>query len=258
MPSCIFNLLRWGGGAGLFDEALGASLAGDAPASRAVGRVGGTLPLVTLGIPRSSPRSIRSAFRPIGRAQTRLDEPKLDHLLDRTRREKNPLQSADQDGFLLGQVWGGVANRLGRPIEPEPPNQTTNIKIAGLPNFVAGRCPADPKIDPGGKIVTAPTLAEAKTRHEQVPSRDNPGSSALAQENHKVTPRVGRYLAERNSSPSQALLDERVQRKPETGLQSIYRDAHAGNVQAIGTLPRLRHMQPVFSRDAVPLPNRGK
>ncbi|RWW22592.1 hypothetical protein GW17_00013196 [Ensete ventricosum] len=153
---------------------------------------------------------------------------------------------------------GGIADRVSRPIEPEPPNRTTNVKIAGLRTFVAGRCPADPKIDPGGKIVTAPTLAEAKTRHEQVPSRDNPGSSALAQENHKVTPRVGRYLAGRNSPPSQAFLDERVQRKPETDLQSIYRDAHAGNVQAIGTLPRLRNMQPVFSRDAVPLPNRGK
>ncbi|RRT45597.1 hypothetical protein B296_00020381 [Ensete ventricosum] len=50
----------------LFNEAFGASLAGDAPTSRAVGRVGGTLPLVTFGIPRSSPRSIRSVFQPIG------------------------------------------------------------------------------------------------------------------------------------------------------------------------------------------------
>ncbi|RZS17011.1 hypothetical protein BHM03_00049100 [Ensete ventricosum] len=153
---------------------------------------------------------------------------------------------------------GGIVDRVSRPIEHEPPNQTTNVKIAGLPTFVAGRCPADPKIDLGGKIVTGPTIVEAKTCHEQVPSRDNPGSSALAQENHKVTPRVGRYLAERNSPPSQALLNKRVQRKSETGLQSIYRDAHAGNVQAIGTLPRLRHMQLVFSRDAVPLPNRDK
>ncbi|RRT33231.1 hypothetical protein B296_00052827 [Ensete ventricosum] len=34
-----------------------------------------------------------------------------------------------------------------------------------------------------------------KTCHEQVPSRDNPGSSALAQEDDEVAPRVGRYLA---------------------------------------------------------------
>ncbi|RRT36079.1 hypothetical protein B296_00051305, partial [Ensete ventricosum] len=86
----------------------------------------------------------------------------------------NPLQSADQDGLLLGQVWGGIANRVSRLIEPEPPNRTTNIKVAGLPTFVTGRCPADSKTDSGGKIVIAPTLAEAKTRHEQVPSRDNP------------------------------------------------------------------------------------
>ncbi|RZS22881.1 hypothetical protein BHM03_00055751 [Ensete ventricosum] len=130
---------------------------------------------------------------------------------------------------------GGIADRVSRPIEPEPPNRTTNIKV-----------------------VTAPTLAEAKARHEQVPSRDNPCSSALAQEDDKVTPRVGRYLAGRDSSPSQALIDEWVQRKPETGLQSIYQDAHVGNVQVIRTLPRLRNMQPVFSRDAVPLPNHGK
>ncbi|RWW85425.1 hypothetical protein BHE74_00005886 [Ensete ventricosum] len=153
---------------------------------------------------------------------------------------------------------GGIADRVSRPIEPEPPNRTTNIKVAGLPTFVTGRCPADSKTDPGGKIVTAPTLAEAKTRHEQVPSQDNPGSSALAQEDNKVTPRVGRYLAGRDSPPSQALLDEWVQRKPETGLQSIYQDAHVGNVKAIRTLPRLRNMQPVFSRDAVSLPNHDK
>ncbi|RZS12425.1 hypothetical protein BHM03_00043867 [Ensete ventricosum] len=120
------------------------------------------------------------------------------------------------------------------------------------------RCPVDSKTDLGGKIVIAPTLAEAKTRHEQVLSRDNPRSSTLAQKDNKVTPRVGRYLAGRDSPPSQALLDEWVQRKPKTSLQSIYRDAHAGNVQAIRTLPRLRNMQPVFSRDAVPLPNHSK
>ncbi|RWW37454.1 hypothetical protein BHE74_00057417, partial [Ensete ventricosum] len=140
------------------------------------------------------------------------------HLLDRTRRGKNLIQSVDQDGFLLGQVWGGIADRVSRPIEPESPNQTTNIKIARLPTFVTRRCPADLKTDPGDKIVTAPTLVETKTRHKQVPSRDNHSSSALTQENHKVTPRVGRYLAGRNSPPSQALLNERVQRKPETGL----------------------------------------
>ncbi|RRT36357.1 hypothetical protein B296_00055904, partial [Ensete ventricosum] len=205
---------------GLFDEALGASLIGDAPTSRATGRVGGTLLPVTLGILRSSLRSIRSAFRPT--------------------------------------VWGGIVDRVSRPIEPEPPNRTTNIKLAGLPTFVTGRCPADSKIDPGGKVVTAPTLAVAKARHEQVPSRDNPGSSALAQEDNKVTPRVGRYLAGRDSPSPQELLDEWVQRKPEIGLQSIYRDAHAGNVQAIRALPRPRNMQPVFSRDAIPLPNHDK
>ncbi|RWW42894.1 hypothetical protein BHE74_00051514 [Ensete ventricosum] len=171
---------------------------------------------------------------------------------------QNTLQSADQDGLLLGQVWGGIAHRVSRPIEPEPPNWTTNIKVAGLPTFVTGRCPANSKIDPGGKVVTAPTLAVAKARHEQVPSRNNPGSSALTQEDNKVTPRVGCYLAGRDSPPPQALLDEWVQRKPETDLQSIYRDAYVGNVQVIRALPRLRNMQPVFSRDAIPLPNHGK
>ncbi|RWW79612.1 hypothetical protein BHE74_00012104 [Ensete ventricosum] len=120
------------------------------------------------------------------------------------------------------------------------------------------RCPADSKIDPGGKVVTAPTLAEAKARHEQVPSRDNLGSSALAQEDDKVAPRVGRYLAGRDSPPPQAFLDEWVQRKPEADLQSIHRDADAGSVQAIRALPGLRNMQPVFSRNAIPLPNHGK
>ncbi|RRT61511.1 hypothetical protein B296_00012818 [Ensete ventricosum] len=152
---------------------------------------------------------------------------------------------------------GGITDQVSRPIEPEPPNRTTNIKVAGLPTFVTGRCPADSKIDPGGKVVTAPTLAEAKAHHEQVPSRDNPGSSALAQED-KVTPRVGRYLAGRDSPPPQALPDEWVQRKPETDLQSIYRDAHVENIQAIRALLRLRNMQHVFSRDAIPLPNHGK
>ncbi|RWW15796.1 hypothetical protein GW17_00020343, partial [Ensete ventricosum] len=142
------------------------------PTSWPVGRLGGAFPLATLGIPRSSPRSIRSASRltgsarakrnastPRGRTQTRLNEPKLDHLLDRTRRGKNPLQSVDQDGLLLGQIRGGVADRVSRPAEPESPTQTTNVKIAGLPTFVTGRCPADPKTNSGGKIITASTLA---------------------------------------------------------------------------------------------------
>ncbi|RWV77835.1 hypothetical protein GW17_00061291 [Ensete ventricosum] len=165
---------------GLFNEAFGASLSGDASTSRAMGRVGGSLPLVTLGIPRSSPRSIRSAFRP----------------------------------------------------------------TAGLPTFVIGRCPADSKIDPGGEVVTIPTLAKEKARHEQVPSRDNSGPSALAQEDDKVAPRVRCYLAGRDPPPPQAFLDEWVQRKPKIDLQSIQ--------------PGLRNMQPVFDRDAIPLPNRDK
>ncbi|RZS27332.1 hypothetical protein BHM03_00060780 [Ensete ventricosum] len=152
---------------------------------------------------------------------------------------------------------GGITDRVSRPIEPKPPNQTTNKKVAGLPTFVAGRCPADSKTDPGGKVVTAPTLVEAKARHEQVPSRDNPGSSALAQEDDKVAPRVGRYLAGRDSPP-QAFLDEWVQWNPKAGLQSIHRNAHVGSVQAIRTLPGLRNMQPVFSRDAISLPNHSK
>ncbi|RRT68842.1 hypothetical protein B296_00023424 [Ensete ventricosum] len=180
---------------GLFDEALGATLTGDAPTSRAADRVGGTLPPVTLGIPQSSPRSIWSAFRPT-------ESPSVGR----------PRRSSPRTGM------GGIVDRVSRPIKPEPPNRTTNIKVAGLPTFVTGRCPADSKTDPGGKVITAPTLAEAKARHEQVPSRDNPGSSALAQEDDKVTPRVGRYLVVRDSPPPQALLDEWVQRKLETGL----------------------------------------
>ncbi|RZR80637.1 hypothetical protein BHM03_00006692 [Ensete ventricosum] len=161
---------------------------------------------------------------------------------------------------------GGITDRVSRPIKSKPPNRTTNIKVARLLTFVTGRCPAEWKTDsggkvvtdPGGKVVTAPTLAEAKARHEQVPSRDNPGSSTLAQEDDKVAPRVGRYLARTYSPPPQAFLDEWVQRKPEAGLQSIHRDAHARSVQAIRALPRLRNMQPVFSRDVIPLPNHGK
>ncbi|RZR82644.1 hypothetical protein BHM03_00009098 [Ensete ventricosum] len=78
------------------------------------------------------------------------------------------------------------------------------------------------KTDSGGEIVATPTLAKAKTHHEQVPSWDNPGSSALAQEDDKVAPRVGRYLAGGDPPPPQALFYERMQRKPETGLQSIH------------------------------------
>ncbi|RRT81928.1 hypothetical protein B296_00000227 [Ensete ventricosum] len=153
---------------------------------------------------------------------------------------------------------GGITDRVSRPIEPKPPNRTTNIKVAGLPTFVTGRCPADSKTDPGGKVVTASTLAEAKAYYEQVPSRDNPSSSALAQEDDKVAPRVRCYLAGRDSPPPQAFLDEWVQTKLEAGLQSIHRDAHTGSVQAIRALPELRNMQPVFGRDAIPLPNHDK
>ncbi|RZS27154.1 hypothetical protein BHM03_00060588 [Ensete ventricosum] len=152
----------------------------------------------------------------------------------------------------------GITDRVSRPIKPKPPNRTTNIKVARLPTFVTGRCPADLKTDPGSKVVTTPTLVEAKARHEQVLSRDNPGSSALAQEDDKVAPRVGRYLVGRDSPPPQTFLDEWVQRKPEAGLQCIHRDAHAGSVQAIRALPGLRNMQPIFSRDAILLPNHDK
>ncbi|RZR73759.1 hypothetical protein BHM03_00027947 [Ensete ventricosum] len=174
------------------------------------------------------------------------------------RPAQNPLQSTDQDGLLLGYVWGGITDRVSRPIKPKPQNQTTNIKVAGLPTFVTGRRPADSKTDPGGKLIIAPTLVDAKARHEQIPSLDNPGSSALAQEDDKVAPRVERYLAGRDSPPPQAFLDEWVQRKPEADLQSIHRDSHTGSVQAIRALPGLRNMQPVFSRDAIPLSNHGK
>ncbi|RZS28475.1 hypothetical protein BHM03_00062076 [Ensete ventricosum] len=128
----------------------------------------------------------------------------------------------------------------------------------GLPTFVTGRCPADSKTDPGGEVVTTPTLAKAKTHHEQILSQDNPSPSALAQEDDKIAPRVGRYLAGRDPPPPQAFLDEWVQWKPETGLQSIHRDAHVGSVQAIRALPELRNMQPVFGQDAILFPNRGK
>ncbi|RRT49459.1 hypothetical protein B296_00038068 [Ensete ventricosum] len=104
-------------------------------------------------------RAKRNASTPRGRTQTRLNEPKLGHLLNHTRRGKNPLQSANQDGLLLGQIRGGVVDRVSRPVEPESPTQTTNVKVAGLPTLVTGRCPADPKTNLGGKIITAPTLA---------------------------------------------------------------------------------------------------
>ncbi|RRT40921.1 hypothetical protein B296_00035022 [Ensete ventricosum] len=205
---------------GLFNEAFGASLAGEAPTSRAMGRVGGTLSLATLGIPHSSPIFIRSVSRPT--------------------------------------VRGGVVDRVCRLVEPKPQNWTTNIKVAGLLTFVIGRCPVDSKTDPGGEVVTTPTLAKAKARHEQVPSRDNPDPSALAQKDDKVAPRVGHYLAGRDPPPPQAFFNEWMQRKSETGLQSIHRDAYAGSVQTIGALPGLRNMQPVFDRDVVPLLNHGK
>ncbi|RZS27065.1 hypothetical protein BHM03_00060495 [Ensete ventricosum] len=82
-----------------------------------------------------------------------------------------------------------------RLVKPEPPDWTTHKKVAGFPTFVVGRRPADSKTDLGGKIVVAPTLTEAKTHHKQVPGRGNLGSSALAQKDDQVAPRVGRYLA---------------------------------------------------------------
>ncbi|RZS13382.1 hypothetical protein BHM03_00044962 [Ensete ventricosum] len=145
-----------------------------------------------------------------------------------------------------------------RPVKPKPSNCTANEKVAGLPTFVVGRRPVDSKTDLGDEVVTAPTLAKAKARHEQVPSWDNLGPSALAQKDDKVAPRVGRYLAGGDPPPPQAFFDEWMQRKPETSLQSIHRDAHAGSVQTIGALPGLRNVQPVFDRDAISLPNHGK
>ncbi|RWW51550.1 hypothetical protein BHE74_00042095 [Ensete ventricosum] len=173
-------------------------------------------------------------------------------------RRVNSLQSVDQDGFLLGKVWGGVADRMCRPVEPKPPNWAANKKVAGLPTFVIRRRPADSKTNSGGEVVTAPTLAKAKARHEQVPSQDNPGPSALAQKDDKVAPRVGRSLAGGDPPPPQAFFNEWMQRKSESGLQSIHRDAHPGSVQTIGALPGLRNVQPVFDWDAIPLPNHGK
>ncbi|RWW57612.1 hypothetical protein BHE74_00035579, partial [Ensete ventricosum] len=94
------------------------------------------------------------------------------------------------------------------PVEPKPPNWTANKKVAGLPTFVVGRRPADSQTDSGGEVVTAPTLAKAKARHEQVPSQDNPGPSALAQKDDKVAPRVGRYLGGGDPPPPQIFFDE--------------------------------------------------
>ncbi|RRT32984.1 hypothetical protein B296_00057267 [Ensete ventricosum] len=145
-----------------------------------------------------------------------------------------------------------------RPVEPEPPNRTANKKVARLPTFIVGRHPADSKTDSGGEIVAAPTLAKSKTRNEQVSSRDNPGLSALAQEDDKVAPRVSRYLAGGDPSPPQAFFDKRMKRKPEIGLQRIHRDAHVGSVRTIGALPGLRNMQLIFDRDVIPLPNHSK
>ncbi|RRT53360.1 hypothetical protein B296_00027314 [Ensete ventricosum] len=39
--------------------------------------------------------------------------------------------------------------------------------------------------------------------------------------------------------------------KPETGLQSIHRDAHVGHVRTVGALPRPRNMQPIFGHDPI-------
>ncbi|RZS27971.1 hypothetical protein BHM03_00061518 [Ensete ventricosum] len=91
---------------------------------------------------------------------------------------------------------------LGIPFKPKPPDRTTHEKVAGFPTFVVGRHPADPETDSGGKIVAALTLTEAKTRHKQVPSRDNPDPSALAQKHDEVALRVGRYLAGGDPPPS--------------------------------------------------------
>ncbi|RRT32676.1 hypothetical protein B296_00042867 [Ensete ventricosum] len=104
-----------------------------------------------------------------------------------------------------------------RPVEPKPPNWTAIKKVVGLPTFVVGKHPADSKIDTGGEVVTAPTLAKAKARHEQVPSRDNPGPSALAQKDNKVAPRVGRYLAGGDPPPPQAFFDESLRTLASTG-----------------------------------------
>ncbi|RZS27832.1 hypothetical protein BHM03_00061360 [Ensete ventricosum] len=104
-----------------------------------------------------------------------------------------------------------------RPIEPKPPNWTANKNVAGLRTFVVGRRLADSKIDVGGEVVTAPTLAKAKARHEQVPSQDNPGPSTLAQKDDKVAPRVGRYLVEGDPPPPQAFFDESFRTLASTG-----------------------------------------
>ncbi|RWV81921.1 hypothetical protein GW17_00056618, partial [Ensete ventricosum] len=97
---------------------------------------------------------------------------------------------------------GGIVDRVCRPVKSKPPDRTTHKNVARFPSFVVGRCPTDPEIDSGGKIVAAPTLTKAKTRHKQVSSRDNPGPSALAQKHDEVAPRVGRYLAGGDPPPS--------------------------------------------------------
>ncbi|RRT36959.1 hypothetical protein B296_00053081, partial [Ensete ventricosum] len=135
---------------------------------------------------------------------------------------------------------GGIADRVCRPVEPKLPDRTTHEKVAGFPTFVVGRRPADSKIDSGGKTVAAPIFTKAKARHEQVSSRDDPGPSALAQKHDQVTPRVGCYLAGGDPPPLKALFYKGMQWKPETGLQSIHRDAHTGRVQTERALPGSR------------------
>ncbi|RWW02093.1 hypothetical protein GW17_00034835 [Ensete ventricosum] len=110
----------------------------------------------------------------------------------------------------------------------------------------------------GCEIVAAQTLAKVKACHEQVSSRDNPSPSAFAQKHNKVAPRVGRYLTRGNPPPSDTLLDDGMKVKPKTDFQSIHEDTYPGHVRTVGMLLELRNVQPVLSRDVVPLPNGSK
>ncbi|RRT41986.1 hypothetical protein B296_00024708 [Ensete ventricosum] len=118
-----------------------------------------------------------------------------------------------------------------RPVKPKRPARTNHEKVTRFSTFVVGGRPTDPKTDSNSEIVAASTLTKAKISHKQVPSRDNPGPSALAQKHHEVMPRVGRYLGGGDPPPPETLFYKGMQRKPKTDLQSIHRDAHAGRVR---------------------------
>ncbi|RZS14783.1 hypothetical protein BHM03_00046522 [Ensete ventricosum] len=98
----------------------------------------------------------------------------------------------------------------------------------------------------------------AKTRHKQVPSRDNPSPSAFAQKHNEIAPRVGCYLTRGNPPPSNTLLDDRMKGKSKTGLQSIHGNTHPRHVRTVVMLPGLRDEQPVLSRDTIAPPNDSK